>query len=101
MSEQDVNAANIEVHHNPDAKRFEVRLDGEIAMIEYMRAGTNIIYTHTEVPPAFEGRGIANALAYSAMEYAKAEGLKVQALCPFVAAYVRKHPEYHSITWGY
>lgn len=101
MSEQDTNATPVEVHHNPDAKRFEVRLGNEVAMIEYMRAGSNIIYTHTEVPPAFEGRGIANALAHTAMEYAKTEGLKVQALCPFVAAYVRKHPEYHGITWGY
>jgi predicted GNAT family acetyltransferase len=89
------------VVHNPDAKRFEVVLGDDVAMLEYMIAGKNIVYTHTEVPPVFEGRGIANKLAHFAMEYAKAEGLKVQAVCPFVVMYVRKHPEYHGITWGY
>ncbi len=91
----------IEIIHNPEANRFEVHLGDDIAMLEYMRAGNNIIYTHTEVPPIFEGRGIANQLAHAAMEYAKAEGLKVQALCPFVASYVANRPEYHKITWGY
>jgi uncharacterized protein len=92
---------NLQVVHNPTEKRFEVRLGEQIAMTEYMLAGRNIIFTHTEVPPAFEGRGIANKLAHTALEYARTEALKVQALCPFIALYVRKHPEYQSITWGY
>jgi len=92
---------NIEVTNNEAKKRFEVSLGDDLAMIEYQRAGSNIIFTHTEVPVAFEGQGIAKKMAFAAMEFAKDNGLKVQALCPFVAKYVREHPEYHSITWGY
>lgn len=94
MGEQDVK-------HNMAEKRFEVQLGDALALMEYMRAGNNIIFTHTEVPEAFEGQGVANEMAYVALEYAKAEGLKVQPLCPFVALYIRKHPEYQPITWGY
>ncbi|MAS33133.1 MAG: N-acetyltransferase [Anaerolineaceae bacterium] len=92
---------NLDIKNNPDENRFELILDGKTAVVEYMIAGSNIVFTHTEVPPEFSGMGIGNKLAQAALEYAKAEGYKVQALCPFIAAYVRKHPEYQSITWGY
>ncbi len=91
----------LEVKHNPEEKRFKVVLEDKIAMVEYMMGGNNIVFTHTEVPSEFEGMGIANKMAHVALQYAKTEGYKIQALCPFIAAYVRKHPEYHSITWGY
>ena len=93
--------ADVSVKHNPDENRFEVVVGDDIARIDYNRAGQNIIFTHTEVPVAFEGQGIASKMAYVAMEFAKNEGLKVQALCPFINKYVSEHPEYHSITWGY
>lgn len=91
----------IEVQHNADAKRFEVRLADAIAMVEYMRAGNNIIFTHTEVPPAFEGLGIASKMARVALDYARDNGLKVQPLCPFIKGYIERHPEYKAISWGY
>lgn len=92
----------MDIINNQDAMRFEADLGGgKLALIEYMLAGKNIVFTHTEVPPEFEGQGIANQLAYVALEYAQQEGYKIQALCPFVAAYIRKHPEYQPITWGY
>ncbi|MCA9910763.1 MAG: N-acetyltransferase, partial [Gammaproteobacteria bacterium] len=53
-----------------------------------------------EVPPAYEGQGIAARLAHAALEYAKEQGLKVNPVCPYVKAYLRKHPEYQSIVWG-
>lgn len=96
-----INVDQLEVKNNPEKKRFEVVVGDKIAVAEYMIAGRNIIFTHTEVPPQFEGMGVANKMAYVALEYAKAEGYKVQALCPFIAAYVAQHPEYQSITWGY
>jgi uncharacterized protein len=90
------------VVNNADEKRFEVQLDDDnIAMIQYMRAGNNIIFTHTEVPEAYGGQGIASKMAHVALEYAKENGLRVQALCPFVKKYVIEHPEYQSITWGF
>lgn len=91
----------MDIINNKGAMRFEADLGGKLAIIEYMLAGKNIVFTHTEVPPEFEGQGIANQLAYAALEYAQQEGYKIQALCPFVAAYIRKHPEYQPITWGY
>jgi predicted GNAT family acetyltransferase len=92
---------DVKVVHNPAEKRFEVSLNGETALMEYMLAGTNMIFTHTEVPPAFEGRGIGNQMAHYGLTYAREHGYRVQALCPFVAAFVKRHKEYQDITWGY
>lgn len=89
------------VIQNEEENRFEIDLGDAIALLEYNIAGNNIIYTHTEVPPAHGGQGIAGKMAHEAMEYAKNNGLKVQALCPFVKKYVIEHPEYHEITWGF
>lgn len=90
-----------EVTNNVEACRFELEVNGEIAILEYSLAGSNILYTHTEVPPALEGQGIGNKLAHAAMTYAREQGLKVQAVCPFVSNYVAKRPEYHDMTWGF
>lgn len=96
MSEQ-----HYEVIHNPDKKRFEIHLDGELAMVEYLLNKTNIIFTHTEVPVAYEGQGIGKILAEYVLNYAKEQGYKVQPLCPFIKAYVQRHPEYQDISWGF
>lgn len=100
MSEN-LNLDALEVKNNTPAKRFEVELGGEMAMIEYMIAGNNIIFTHTEVPPAFEGKGIANKMAKYALDYAVESGYKIQPLCPFVKLYVQRHPEYQPHAWGF
>jgi len=92
----------IEVINNEADKRFEVLFDdGTVAMITYIRAGKTIIYTHTEVPESQGGKGIAGKMAFAALEFAKANGLRVQAMCPYVKKYVSQHPEYHSITNGF
>lgn len=90
------------VVHNAEERRFEIQLDANnIALAEYMMSGNNIIFTHTETPPAYEGQGVAGALAKTALEYAKDQGHKVQPLCPFIKAYVQRHPEYQEISWGF
>lgn len=96
-----MDSEQIEVKNNPEQNRFEVILGDQIAMVQYMIAGKNIVFTHTEVPPEFEGKGIAGKMARVALDFAKDEGYRVQALCPFIAAYIRRHPEYQTITWGY
>ena len=93
--------ADVQVIHNEEQNRFEVEIDGKLAMVEYQKAGKNIIYTHTEVLPELGGQGIATAIVHEAMEYAKNNDLKVQALCPFVKKYVMENEEYHDITWGF
>lgn len=94
--------SQLEIRQNPEAGRFEIDLgDGASAFVEYRIDGQNILLTHTEVPEAYEGRGIGSHLARHVLDYARTEGYRVQALCPFIAAYVERHPEYQSITWGY
>ncbi len=89
-----------EVVHNPEQKRFELRLGEHLALVEYIPAGTNIVFTHTEVPPSLEGQGVGSRLAKHVLDYAVENGLKVQPLCPFMAAYIRRHPEYQAHVFG-
>src|SRR5262245_17219167 len=84
----------IEVSHDEVAQRYEARVDGALSLIEYERQGDRIIYLHTEVPRALEGRGIAATLARTALEDARARNLSVVPLCPFVSGYIRRHTEY-------
>lgn len=96
-----VDKDKLQVVHNPEHKRFEIQLDGGLAMVEYLLNKKNIIYTHTEVPVEYEGQGIGKILAEHVMNYAREQGLRVQPLCPFIKAYVIRHPEYHDISWGF
>jgi predicted GNAT family acetyltransferase len=78
----------------PEAGRLELVVDGLMAYVDYQLLGTSIIYAHTEVPGALEGRGVGYALARAALDLARERGLQVVPLCPFIAAYIRRHPEY-------
>jgi len=93
--------STLEVVHNSAENRFEVRVNDDIAMVEYMLHGNNITFTHTEVPPAFEGKGVGSKLAKTALDYARDHEMKVNPLCPFVKQYIERHPEYKPLTWGY
>ena len=86
-----------EVRHNPVDTRFEIEMDGAMAVLEYEIDGGKFIATHTGVPFALEGRGIASRLARAALEYARAHELKVVPLCSFMAGYIQKHPEYQDL----
>jgi predicted GNAT family acetyltransferase len=81
------------VRDNKDLHRFELDADGHVAFSEYKRDGGAIEFRHTEVPKELEGRGIGSALVAGALALAKTEGLTVTARCPFVAFYIKKHPE--------
>jgi uncharacterized protein len=85
------------VINNEEASRFEMDIDGELAVSEYRRKDSTIIFTHTEVPPHLEGKGIGNQLARTALDYARSEGLKVVPRCPFISAFIRRHPEYQDL----
>ena len=84
----------IEVRNNEAAQRYEVALDGLLSLLDYERAGDRIVYTHTEVPDALEGRGIGSRLARTALDEARAQNLTVVPRCRFVSAYIQSHPEY-------
>lgn len=85
------------VRNNDEAGRFEVDLDGDLAVSNYIIRGRTIYFTHTEVPGAMEGRGIGNLLAHAALDYARANGFRVVPRCKFIAAFIKRHPEYQDL----
>ena len=87
--------AGFVVADNPAQNQFEGRLDDQIvAHSEYRLAPGVITFVHTEVDPAFEGRGLGGTLASNALDDVRSRGLRVVARCPFIAAYIRRHREY-------
>jgi predicted GNAT family acetyltransferase len=77
--------------------RFEVDLGKEKAFLIYMIKAGLFILLHTEVPPSFEGRGIAGMMARAALEYARKERLKVRSYCSYTTWYIEEHPEYQDL----
>jgi uncharacterized protein len=78
--------------------RFEVEEAGETAYLEFeLDHGGWITLWHTEVPEALRGRGIAGMLAKTALEYARDNKLKVDVVCPLVANYISKNPEFQEL----
>jgi predicted GNAT family acetyltransferase len=82
------------VRNNTSLGRYELDVEGHIAVAYYKREGDVVTFTHTEVPQELSGRGIGSRLARGALEDVRAAGLKVVAKCPFMAGYIAKHPEY-------
>ncbi|MGN9805666.1 GNAT family N-acetyltransferase [Micromonospora sp. L32] len=87
------------VNDAPERERFEARDEsGALAgVVTYQLTGTIIAYTHTEVDPQFEGRGVGSTLARAVMDDARARGRTVVPICPFLAEWLGKHPEYDDI----
>ncbi len=88
------------LRHNEEASRFEAQVGDLVAVSEYQLAGTNIIFTHTEVPRELEGQGVGSALAKFALDTSVERGYKIQPLCPFINGYIRRHPEYKPHAWN-
>jgi uncharacterized protein len=81
----------------PDRRRYELELDGElVGFLTYrVDAGTGVItHRHTEIDPAYGGRGLGSQLVRFALDDARARGLTVRAQCPFVGAFIDRHPQY-------
>ncbi len=85
-------AAGGPVTDNATAKRFELVVNGETAFLVYERTHEALTLIHTEVPPALRGHHVGDALVKAALETARSAGLRTVAVCPFVRAYLRKHP---------
>jgi predicted GNAT family acetyltransferase len=86
-----------EVRNNTELHRFELDVDGHLAVAYYRASPSVITFNHTEVPPALGGRGVGSTLIKGALELVRAQGLKVVSKCPFVSAYLGKHPEYNDL----
>lgn len=85
------------VKHNVAEKRFEVETDGRLSVADYQLRDGEMIMTHTYVPPELRGRGLAEKLVRAALEYARAEKLKVLPACSYVDAFIRRHAEFQNL----
>lgn len=84
----------MDIRHDADQQRFHATVDGHEAEVGYELDGGLMAITHTGVPEAIGGRGIAGELNRAAFEHARREGLRVQPLCAYAAAWVKRHPDY-------
>jgi predicted GNAT family acetyltransferase len=85
----------VAVTDNEAQQRYEITADGELAgFTQYRRPPSMIAFVHTEIDPRFEGRGLGGQLVSAALDGARANGLAVLPYCPFVNAYIKRHPEY-------
>jgi len=83
-----------EVRHDEERHRFELEEDGETGFLTYSQGDGRIIFTHTIVPPALEGRGVGGKIVKTGLDHARSEGLKVVPQCSFVRGYIDRHPDY-------
>jgi len=83
------------ITNNETQQQFQISLDEELATLQYRFYKHDIALMHTEVPEKLSGRGLASALAKYGLEWAKEHNKKVMVYCPFVASYLKKHPEYN------
>jgi len=87
---------DIQVAHAPERLRYEARVDGSVVgFAEYILATDLIVFTHTEVDPAYEGKGVGSAIARFALDDVRdGSERKVMPLCPFIKGWIGNHREY-------
>jgi len=90
----------LSVIHDPAAQQFRAGTGSETAVLQYQSAPGQITFLHTDVPKALRGKGVGQRLARAGLEHAKAAGLRVVVICPFVRSFVDKHPEYKALVEG-
>ncbi|MEX0288964.1 MAG: GNAT family N-acetyltransferase [Flavobacteriaceae bacterium] len=87
----------LKLKDNLENKRYEVQVGEEIARIEYIKAQNRIFLTHTEVPLTLEGKGIGSKMVAMALEDIERQNLTLVPMCPFVAGYIKDHPEWKKL----
>jgi predicted GNAT family acetyltransferase len=86
--------SNLTIENNEAAQRWEAHLDQHLAVAEYRRRSGTLFFIHTEVARELEGQGVASRLVQTALDDARTQHLVVVPFCPFVASYIRRHPDY-------
>ena len=89
---------NVQVTHNAEERRFELSVDGHLAVLDYIMMDDIMIFTHTGVPPEIEGSNLGVKLVVTGLEYARDNGLIVRSKCWFMSKYLKRHPEYQDLT---
>ena len=88
---------SIEVEHNSERQRFEIKLDHGSAYLSYTFQGDSVSFDHTFVPDEFRGKGVAATLVREALEEARRRNWKVIPQCSYVASFIERHPEFSAL----
>jgi predicted GNAT family acetyltransferase len=97
LRDHEQRAMDPEIRDIPEHHRYELVIDGLTAFVRYRRTPGTIRFIHTEVPDGLAGRGVGSRLASHVLEAARADGVRVVAICPFIAKWMDKHPEYDDL----
>jgi uncharacterized protein len=89
--------SDLEVINNKNENRFETRVQDELAVLEYHASSNVMILNHTEVPQHLEGKGVGSFLIKFVLDQARENQYSIVPMCPFVAAYIRRHQEYRDL----
>ncbi|WP_323095368.1 GNAT family N-acetyltransferase [Intrasporangium sp. YIM S08009] len=91
----------IELSRSDEQSRYEAHVDDRLAgFAEFIVAKQLIVFTHTEVDPAFEGKGVGSALARYALDDLRGKAVSVLPLCPFIKGWIERHREYADLVYG-
>lgn len=89
------------IRHDERLRRFELTRDGvPLAHLEYVPRGASWAFTHTWTEPAARGQGLAGKVTVAGLEAARAAGVTVIAICPYVADFLKVHDEYNDLLAG-
>ena len=85
------------IRHDPASATFSIELGGHSSHLEYELKGKEVVFSHTFVPPALRGHGLAAQLVEAGLQWAEIEGLRVVPACSYVAIYIQRHPHWQSL----
>lgn len=88
------------VRDNEERSRYEIAVGGDVAFLDYRRGDEVTMLVHTEVPEHLRGGRLASQLVRHALDEARRDGLRVKVRCPYVTAWIRRHPEYTDLVAG-
>ena len=94
----EINLEKLEVIHNAQKSRFETSIENHLSKLDYILDEDTIVMTHVGVFPEHRGQGVAGKLVEIALKYAEKNALRVIPMCPYVGAYIRRHPQYIDLT---
>ena len=90
--------ADVVVRDHPEVSRYEGLVGEQVAGASYYERGDGVlVFTHTEVDPAFEGQGVGGRLVQETLDDVRRRGMHIVARCPFVRAFLERHPEYQDL----
>jgi hypothetical protein len=87
-----------DIRNNTHRHRFELETDGKLSIVAYQNVDDDTLaLTHTEVDPSLEGHGVGSKLVAGVLQYVEENNLKIVPLCPFVSAYLKRHPDWNRV----